>query len=76
MLRCRYRVGKPLPKGQPTLPWQAGQQMNSTAPVAPLSAQDFVAAIVTDEGHEELAQTGRAWRQVSPLCLACQMRMP
>ncbi len=67
---CSYKVGKPLPKGQPALPWQKGQQANSTAPVVPLSRENFVAAIVTDEGHEKLAQTGRAWRQVSHLLLA------
>ena len=68
---CSYKVGKPLPKGQPALPWQRGQQANSTAPVVPLSRDDFLAAIVTDEGHEKLAQAGRAWRQVSRLFLSC-----
>ncbi len=68
---CSYKVGKPLPKGRPALPWQRGQQANSTMPVVPLSSEDFVAAIVTDEGHEKLAQTGRAWRQVRYLLLAC-----
>ena len=73
---CSYKVGKPLPKGQPALPWQKGQQANSTAPVVPLSREDFVAAIVTDEVHEKLAQTGRAWRQASHLSLAWHTQFP
>lgn len=61
---CSYNVGKALPKGQPALPWQGGQHTNSTAPVVPLSNDDFVAAIVTDDWHEKMAHAGRAWRQV------------
>lgn len=63
-LLCRYSMGKALPQGQATLPWQGAQHANSSDPVMPLSRDDFVAAIVTDEGHEKLAHAGRAWRQV------------
>jgi hypothetical protein len=57
-------MGQALPKGQAALPWQGAQHANSSDPVMPLSRDDFVAAIVTDEGHEKLAHAGRAWRQV------------
>ena len=48
------------------LPWQSGQQLGSSALAMPLSRDDFVAAIVTDESHEQFAHAGRAWRQASP----------
>ena len=66
-LSCRYQVGESLPKGQPALPWQSGQHASSTGPSMPLSKDDFVAAIVTDEWHEDMAHAGRAWRQVSAI---------
>ena len=62
---CRYHVSKKLPKEQPTLSWQSGQQISSSALAMPLSRDDFVAAIVTDESHEQFAHAGRAWRQAS-----------
>ena len=51
------------------LPWQSGQQVGSSALAMPLSRDDFVAAIVTDESHEQFAHAGRAWRQASPSCI-------
>lgn len=63
-LLCRHSMEKALPNGRAALPWQGAQHANSSDPAMPLSRDDFVAAIVTDEWHEKLAHAGRAWRQV------------
>lgn len=61
-----YNLGPSLPEAQQPLPWQQEQESLGAAYSggARLSKDDFVAAIVTDKRHEELAQSSRLWRQV------------
>ncbi len=62
-----YHLGPSLPDAQQPQAWQQAQLASAAAYSggAQLSRDDFVAAIVTDKWHEELAQSSRLWRQVS-----------
>ena len=62
-----YHLGPALPEAQQPQAWQQAQLASAAAysEGAQLNRDDFVAAIVTDKWHEELAQSSRLWRQVS-----------
>ncbi len=64
-----YHLGPSLPDAQQPQAWQQAQLASAAAYSGgpQLSREDFVAAIVTDKWHEELAQSSRLWRQVSQL---------